>query len=112
MTMTRKTRRAALVLANLVLLCWATSVPAQTLRFTAHKDYPAGGFGPTSIAVGDINGDARQDLAVANNLGDSVAVLLGNADGSFQPPRAADLGPSNNPRSVAIGDFNGDGRAD
>jgi hypothetical protein len=110
--MTRKTRLAALLIPNLVLLCSATSVPAQTLRFAAHKDYPAGGFGPASIAVGDINGDARQDLAVANNLGDSVAILLGNADGSFQAPRVVYLGPSNNPRSIAIADFNGDGRAD
>ena len=110
--MTRKIRLAALVIAILALPCWASSASAQALRFTAHKDYPAGGFGPSSIAVGDINGDSRQDLAVANNLGDSVAVLLGNADGSFQAPRVVYLGPNNGPRSVAIGDFNGDGRAD
>src|ERR687887_514199 len=110
--MTKKTRLAALLTANLLLLCGATSAPAQTLRFAAHKDYPVGAFGPASVAVGDINGDSRQDLAVANNLGDSVAVLLGNGDGSFQAPRVVYLGPSNNPRSVAIGEFNGDGRAD
>jgi predicted nucleotidyltransferase len=87
-------------------------VPAQTLRFAAHKDYPVGGYGPSSIAVGDINGDSRQDLAVANSLGDSVAILLGNADGSFQAPRVVYLGPNNNPRSIAIGDFNRDSLAD
>src|SRR6185503_9016150 len=87
------------------------SIQAQTLRFAAHKDYPSG-FGPASIAVGDVNGDLRPDLAVANGFSDTVSVLLGNADGSFQPPRIVFVGPSNNPRSVAIADFNRDGKPD
>ena len=99
------------VVATLLFPMWVASIPAQTLQFAAHKDYPSG-YGPASIAVGDINGDQRPDLAVANGFSDTVAVLLGNADGSFQPPRLVFLGPGNNPRSVAIGDFNRDGRPD
>src|SRR5262249_13774211 len=41
-------------------------------------------------------------------------VLLGNGDGSFQPPRtyAAGFGPHNQYKFVTVGDFNGDGHLD
>ncbi len=40
----------------------------------------------------------------------SVAILLGNGDGSFQSPRSFNAGSG--PLSVAIGDFNADGVQD
>jgi len=46
----------------------------------------------------------------ANNPGDSASVLLGNGDGTFQAN--LDFGALNQPYSVAVGDFNGDGRLD
>jgi hypothetical protein len=64
------------------------------------------------LAVGDINGDQRQDLASANHLDHTVSVLIGNADGSFQLPRSVYLGADVGPRSVVIADFNLDGLAD
>ena len=36
------------------------------------------------MAVGDFNGDGKADLAVANYSDNSVSVLLGNGDGTFQ----------------------------
>ena len=38
---------------------------------------------PYSVAVGDFNGDARPDLAVANYTSNTVSVLLGNGAGGF-----------------------------
>src|SRR5207244_8173242 len=38
----------------------------------------AAGTNPHSIAIGDFNGDARPDLAVANFISNSVSILLGN----------------------------------
>jgi len=65
-----------------------------------------------SIAAGDFNGDGITDLVVANqylNSG-SLSVLLGNGDGTFQQPVSYPLAA--NPFSLAVGDFNGDGKAD
>jgi len=44
------------------------------------------------------------------NQSNSVGVLLGNGDGTFQP--AVNFGVGSSPASVAVGDFNGDGKAD
>src|SRR5215831_10388909 len=70
------------------------------------------GSNPSSITVGDFNGDGIQDLAVANNgfSSDSVSVLLGNGDGTFQA--AVNFGVGIRPAVVTVGDFNGDGIQD
>jgi hypothetical protein len=68
---------------------------------------------PSSIAVSDFNGDGKPDLALANDdfaTGGSVTVLLGNGDGTFQAPTNYTAGA--NPFSVAVADFNGNGKAD
>jgi hypothetical protein len=44
---------------------------------------PGTGHSPYSVAVGDFNGDAKADLAVANDNSDTVSILLGNGDGTF-----------------------------
>jgi FG-GAP-like repeat/FG-GAP repeat len=75
---------------------------------TARSSF-AGGY-PLSVAVGDFNGDGRQDLAVTNTATDDVSILLGDGTGSFS--RAPDVFPGSEPYSVAVGDFNGDGRQD
>src|SRR5262249_29697516 len=76
----------------------------------------AGNFGagdfPGAVAVGDLNGDGVQDLAVVNGGfgSNDVSVLLGNGDGTFQA--AVNFGAGVTPVSVAMGDFNGDGVRD
>ena len=47
--------------------------------------YSSGGSQPYAVAVADLNGDGRPDLAVANALSSSIAVLLGDGDGTFKP---------------------------
>jgi len=76
--------------------------------FQAMVDY-ATGLGPESVAIGQLNGDGKPDLATANYQGDSVSVLLNSGDGSFQAKR--DYGAARS-HSVAIGDLNGDGKPD
>jgi hypothetical protein len=70
---------------------------------------------PISVAVGDFNGDGKPDLAIANHFSGTVSVLLnttptGATTPSFAPQRTFATG--GRPYSVAVGDFNGDGKLD
>jgi len=65
---------------------------------------------PLSLATADLNRDGILDLAVANSASNTVSVLLGNGDGSFQT--SVSFGTGASPTSVAISDWNGDGRPD
>jgi hypothetical protein len=87
--------------------------------FQPHMDFEVGGYHPASMAVGDFNGDKKLDLAIANACGENptcesgpfnVAILLGNGDGTFQKPTKFATGTF--PQSVAVADFNGDGKLD
>ena len=73
--------------------------------------YNSGGIGAVSVAVGDLNGDGKQDIVVANYASDTVAVLLGKGDGTFGPAVRYSSGGSQ-PYAVAVADLNGDGRPD
>jgi hypothetical protein len=80
--------------------------------FREPATYPTG-LGPHSVTAGDFNRDGKLDLAMANyndGAGNSVSVLLGNGDGTFQPP--VEYATGTGPYSVATGDFNGDGILD
>ena len=43
------------------------------------------GKSPFAIAAGDFNADGRADLAIANAGDNTISILLGNGDGTFQP---------------------------
>ena len=65
---------------------------------------------PGSLVARDFNGDKNIDLVVADLGGDSVYVLLGKGDGTFQ---AAVRYPTGDvAAAVATADFNGDGKLD
>jgi hypothetical protein len=65
---------------------------------------------PSAVITADFNGDGNLDLAVAGLASSSVAILLGNGDGTFQNPVDYTTGPY--PESLVTGDFNGDGWLD
>src|SRR5438128_1455884 len=92
------------------MLTVTTPATCNQVTFAAETHFGAGS-GVRSVAVGDFNGDGKQDLATANsNLG-NVSVLLGNGAGSFSAATNFAVGGTS-PQSVAVGDFNGDGKED
>ena len=84
-------------------------INSGTGTFAAAVNYAAGSI-PFSVAIGDVNGDGKADLAVANYGSNTVSVLINSGTGTFATPvnYATGLGPV----AAAIGDVNGDGKAD
>jgi hypothetical protein len=88
--------------------------------FQAAVSYDTGGYYASSVAVADVNGDGKPDLLVdnwggennANQSGDgTVAVLLGNGDGTFRAAVSYDTG-GYYAWSVAVADVNLDRKFD
>jgi FG-GAP-like repeat len=80
--------------------------------FEAAVNYPAGSS-PASVAVGDFNRDGKLDLVVADagsSIGTTISVLPGNGDGTYQTAVGYPAGAE--PISVAVADFNSDGKLD
>lgn len=71
---------------------------------------PADTFGSKRVAVGDLNGDNKQDLVWVNYNDANISVLLGNGDGTFQS--AVTYAAGSFPIAVAVSDLNGDGKLD
>jgi Big-like domain-containing protein/VCBS repeat protein/glucodextranase-like protein/putative Ig domain-containing protein len=76
------------------------------------------GLAPSGIAAADLNGDGKIDLVVTNQslggaspvAGQTVSILLGNGDGTFQA--AVPYGTGVSPCDVAVADLDGNGTMD
>ncbi len=67
---------------------------------------------PTRLALGDLNGDGRPDLAVANGGNGEVSIYLRNSGGDLLAASERQLRTELRPSAVAIGDVNSDGQND
>jgi hypothetical protein len=76
----------------------------------------APGRNPSAVAVSDLNGDHKLDLLFGNSSNfrndNSVAILLGNGDGTFQSPVVYAVAAGGSPSSISVTDVNQDGRSD
>ncbi len=100
---------------NAVGLVANTTAPtATTPTFGVGILVPTGAFAnPSMVAIADFNGDGTLDLAATN--ADTVSVLLNTSTPNADPPTfapKADFSTSGLASSVAIDDFNGDGKPD
>jgi hypothetical protein len=81
--------------------------------FTVPAGYPRSDLGlvPRVSAVADFNNDHVPDLVTEDYYTLHLSVSLGNGDGTFQPPKVISA-VFEEPTSVAVGDFNADGKLD
>ena len=101
-------QRAKLALTETTLKTYS-----GVLGFAPKVDFISGS-GPTSVSIGDINGDGKPDLAVANQSG-NVSILLNTTATNATTPTFAtkvDFTTGSRPLYVSIGDINGDGKPD
>ena len=73
--------------------------------------FDASQHGAAALATGDVTGDGRRDVVIANRSSHTVSVWRSNLQGTLDPGVSYDTG-GNTPVAVAIGDVTGDGRPD
>ena len=86
-----------------------------TSSFAPRVDFNVGGWG-NAVAIGDLDGDGKPDLAVVTQLPDHLSLFKNTSTpGSLTTSSFAarvDYSAGYNPNGIAIGDLDGDGRAD
>ncbi len=90
-----------------------TSTPG-TINFNARVEFAVGSIGSNySVSMGDIDGDGKPDLAVANWGNNSISVLRNTSTlGTISFAAKVDFTTGTSPRSVSIGDIDTDGKPD
>lgn len=92
-------------------LLLAGAARAQQPAFAPVVTYPVAGS-PRNLVVADVNNDGKADVVTANQASNSVGVLLGNGNGTFQAATTYSAGASSNPHDVTVADVNADGKPD
>ncbi len=83
-----------------------------TISFAPKIDF-APGTNPTGISMGDLDGDGKADLAVANQTSNNISVLLNNSTpGNISFAPKVDFNTASGPTPISIADVNGDGKPD
>jgi hypothetical protein len=86
-------------------------------NFSSQKTYSTGALSYlTSISIGQLNKDMFLDIAFSDwgwNTGyANIGILYGFGDGNFTLNKTYPIDFNSQPQSIAIGDFNNDGRSD
>src|SRR5260370_24415128 len=68
-----------------------TSLNGPGNVFLTANVFSSGGTGTVFVAVADFNGDGKLDYVTANSGNNTIAVALGNGDGTFRAPTSTAL---------------------
>ena len=79
---------------------------------TAKAYYTGIGSTPIYLTIDDFNNDRKLDIAVINYGTNEIVLLFGFGDGTFLLGSAFSTGIGSRPNTLAVGDFNKDGRLD
>ncbi|HEY6388277.1 MAG TPA: Ig-like domain repeat protein [Candidatus Acidoferrum sp.] len=108
----------------------ALNYPAGPPTISTNTGFLLGGVQPIDAKLGDLNGDGKPDVIVAASCigpntpgspygipgcpstGSAVVAYLSNGDGTFQQPLFSAVNSVGEIRSIAVGDFNNDGKLD
>ncbi len=97
--------------SNTVSVLRNTSI-SGTISFATKVDYTTGSS-PVILAISDLDGDGKPDLALVNNASSSISVFRNLCtSGTISFSAKLDYPTGANPRSIAIGDIDGDGKPD
>lgn len=82
--------------------------------FATRIDSSLGNNSPQSVTLGDLDGDGKLDVVCANSVSQNTISILRNTStvGSISLAAKVDFATGTNPRSVGIGDLDGDGKLD
>ncbi|CAF1230221.1 unnamed protein product [Rotaria sordida] len=81
--------------------------------FDNPRTYPAGsGSRPLYVDIGDFNQDSILDIAIVNYGTNEISLHFGLGDATFLQGGLYSTGSGSQPNTLAVGDFNRDGRLD
>jgi hypothetical protein len=92
-----------------LIICLATASFGQAPNFVQPSVYPTDGDS-ASVVAADFNGDGIPDMVTYESASQSLSILFGRPDGTFQPAVSRPLGFA--VTSLAAADVNGDRAAD
>nr|GFD31474.1 hypothetical protein [Tanacetum cinerariifolium] len=101
-----------LAILTVLVLVWMLPV-ALGQAFTPATSYSTGSSSnPQAVAIADVNADGKPDIITANYISNSVGVLPGNGNGTFQTGVSYSVSITSSPCAVAVADVNADDKLD
>src|SRR5215203_2015265 len=99
----------------LLALFISAKTTAQSITYKPKLDFATGGD-PYINAIGDIDGDGKPDIVVANSTSNTISVLRNTSSpgeiSSSSFANKLDFGVGARPVFVALSDLDGDGKQD